>query len=67
MMTVYYDINSEVKRDLHRENGKRTGFKGLDSFIKRIQEDMDTNLISETDGLSLIVMTSFLMNMMSTP
>ncbi|MEN6318588.1 MAG: hypothetical protein ABFD82_07515 [Syntrophaceae bacterium] len=67
MMTVIWKDNSEEKRSLYREIGKSSGFKGLDSFIKRIEEDMATNMISETDGLSLIVMTTFLINTLSMP
>ena len=67
MMNVFYRDKTEEKRDLHRERGRPSAHNGLDAFIKRIQEDISKNMISEADGTSLIIMTTILINMLSAP
>jgi len=39
--------------------------KRLDAFVKRVQEDMAKNKISQTEGNQLIIKTTLLINMLT--
>ena len=65
MMNVFRRNNSQVRREFYLKSGKPPCSNRLDDFIERIKDDMSTNMISEADGTSLIIMTTLLINMQS--
>jgi len=56
---------SEDIRHVYRRMDMTPADKGLDCFVKRVQEDMAKNKISDAEGNWLIVMTTVVISMLT--
>ena len=65
MKNIWLREKSEEIQHVYRGRDMTPADKGLDCFVKRVQEDMSKNKISEDEGNWLIVMTTVVISMLT--
>jgi hypothetical protein len=65
MKIAFLKKKPEEGQILNRRTALSSADKRLDAFIKRVQEDMAKNKISQVEGDQLIIKTTLLMNMLT--
>ena len=65
MKNTWLREKSEENRHVYRGMDTTPSDKALDCFVKRVQEDMAKNKISEAEGNWLIVMTTVVISMLT--
>jgi hypothetical protein len=65
MKIAFLKKKPEEGQILNRRNELTLADKRLDAFVKRVQEDMAKNKISQIEGDQLIIKTTLLINMLT--
>lgn len=65
MKIAFLKKKPEEGQILNRRNELTLADKRLDAFVKRVQEDMAKNKISQVEGDQLIIKTTLLINMLT--
>ncbi|MCX5843212.1 MAG: hypothetical protein NT022_05615 [Deltaproteobacteria bacterium] len=65
MKIAFLKKKPEEGQLLNRRTELTSADKRLDAFVKRVQEDMAKNKISQIEGDQLIIKTTLLINMLS--
>jgi hypothetical protein len=65
MKIAFHRNKPEEGQILNRRSEMTSADKRLDAFVKRVQEDMAKNKISQVEGDQLIIKTTLLINMLT--
>jgi hypothetical protein len=65
MKIAFLKKKPEEGQILNRRTELMAADKRLDAFVKRVQEDMAKNKISQVEGDQLIIKTTLLINMLT--
>jgi hypothetical protein len=65
MKIAFLKKKPEEGQILNRRTELTAADKRLDAFVKRVQEDMAKNKISQVEGDQLIIKTTLLINMLT--
>jgi hypothetical protein len=65
MKIAFLKKKPEEGQILNRRTALKSADERLDAFIKRVQEDMAKNKISQVEGDQLIIKTTLLINMLT--
>ncbi|NTW16762.1 MAG: hypothetical protein HGA41_04785 [Syntrophaceae bacterium] len=65
MKIAFLKKKPEEGQILNRRTALTSADERLDAFIKRVQEDMAKNKISQVEGDQLIIKTTLLINMLT--
>ena len=65
MKSAFLKKKPEEGQILNRRTALTSADERLDAFIKRVQEDMAKNKISQVEGDQLIIKTTLLINMLT--
>ena len=65
MKIAFLKKKPEEGQILNRRTELAAADKRLDAFVKRVQEDMAKNKISQVEGDQLIIKTTLLINMLT--
>jgi hypothetical protein len=65
MKIAFLKKKPEEGQILNRRNELTLADKRLDAFVKRVQEDMAKNKISQVEGDQLIIKTTLLISMLT--
>jgi hypothetical protein len=65
MKIAFLKKKPEEGQILNRRTELTSADKRLDAFVKRVQEDMAKNKISQIEGDQLIIKTTLLINMLT--
>jgi len=65
MKIAFLKKKPEEGQILNKRTESTSADKRLDAFVKRVQEDMEKNKISQIEGDQLIIKTTLLINMLT--